>query len=147
MRVVSTIPFHNRNFFLWRGKRPETENNFGGVEYRERAFIKAYTPFDLKKRDVNRDSTGDHSHTYHRDLVKEKGTRGGGFKKNCCFLRHFRVLRDPFLRKNLDPIFFKITFCCIFIRQFFKISQKISNAAPLAPQTLFFGSFADDKGG
>ena len=48
-------PLPQQKFLSVEEERLEREYNFGGVEYRERAFKKAYTPFDdfdlEKKRD------------------------------------------------------------------------------------------------
>ena len=64
-------PLPQQKFLSVKGERFETENNFGGVEYRERAFKKAYTPFDVKEK---RDQSWLHRRSFpriHRDLVNE----------------------------------------------------------------------------
>ena len=67
--------------------------------------------------------------------------KGGIFKKFHGFLRFLHVSRDPFLRKILDPIFFKRSlFIAFLLNNFFKISQKFSKAAAWAPRNLFSGT-------
>ena len=69
--MKSTIPFHNRNFFLWRGKDLKQKTTLVGLSTAKEPSKKPTLRLMWKKRETNRDSTGDHPHTYHRDLVKK----------------------------------------------------------------------------
>ena len=61
--MVSTSPFHNRNFFLEGGET----RHWGGVEYRETPFKSLHSV----REETNCDSTGDHSDTQHRDWERK----------------------------------------------------------------------------